>query len=592
LDLSDDKLLKESLAQLESAEKGMREVMERVDRARLVAYGKSNPSYKRDRNPDDPNDWRSMFFPPIANEWWELMNAEMSVEYPRFTFTARDASHVEHAKAAEDALDYYNDRSGFNRLFRLATRAATRDGLSVIKTIWCSKNQPLFGPDGSVIKDEDDNTLYKTVYEGSESILCKLEDVYPDPTATEFAKARFVFHRIRASTEDLHARTNPDGSKFYSNLDQLPESGGGESEVKRDDETEEAFRVRTEGALHTLHEKWTPHGRITIANRSVIIRRDDHPIPGGGIPFTGIRIIDDENSIAGVSPMNLVDHVQEAFWRVLNDTFDAMNLAISPPMLANLEEDPEADNYVIYPGAVLPTTNGEQTLKIMQDVAQLSKYDAFGFLSFLRELGEKITGMNSALSGNSEAATATQAAIDVRQGKGRVGYSMLTADDSWARVAAKSYALIQNFMSEEIEAVLTDGRSVSLRPDMLSDMMITPRPESSERSLKDLERQDSLGLLESSMGLVTDPTQLPQVNMRPIYERFFKAFNIEPDQVLPPAPNLGGLVEQAANLIPQSGGEADVLDEQGNPVDDHGISEKEFNMIAESELGAYGDESG
>jgi hypothetical protein len=510
--LSDDALLKQALNRLASSERHMDPIVERIRRARLVALGRSNPNYKKLRDPDDPTYWRSMIFPPIANEQWELLNAEMTVDDPRFAWTPRDPRHLDNARVAEQALDYFNDRDRFARKFRLAMRAVARDGGQVVKTVWSADDYH----DGGRLK----------------SILCRMEDIFPDPTATDFDECSFVFHRTRATLDDLRGRTDADGNRFYSNLDLLVDSGGGDDgEQKREGETTEQFEARRTG-VHTLHEMWTMYGRVTIANKSVIIRRDewDDCRP---LPFTMIRIIDDEDCIVGVSPMTLIDDIQEAYWNLLNALIDAVNLAVDPPMLVDIEEDPRAKEYVVRPRAKIPARNGESTVKVLQDVASLDKYNVVNLMGALRELMERITGMNSAIAGVSSASTATEAAINVRQGKGRSSAMMSVADECWAQLAQKQYALVQQFASEDVRGLLSNGASVEFVPEQLVDMFITPKPASSERTLKDLERQDAQAAWDAVLAAVTDPaSQLPKVDPSSVLRRLLEAFGIDADSVI------------------------------------------------------------
>lgn len=542
---SDDELLKEALAQLLSAEQHMLPIMERIRRARLVALGRTHRLYGKPRDPSDKTDWHSRIFPPIANEQWELVNAEMTVDDPRFKWTPREAKYSDKARLAEQALDYYMDRDRFPRKFRLAMRAVSRDGGQVVKHLWA--------PDD--------------YHEGGrlQNILVRAEDIFPDPTATDFDDCSFTFHKTRATTQDLYSRVNADGSLFYKNLDKLMESGGVDTyEEKREGETTEAYTARTTG-MHTIHEKWTPFGRLTFANRTTVIRRDDKsPLPIKGVPFTMIRLIDDEDCIFGVSLMTLIDELQEAFWDLLNALFDAVALAVGPPMLVDVEEDVRSAEYDIRPHAKIPARNGESTVKIMQDIAGLDKYNISQLIDNVRGIMERITGMNSAMAGASQASTATEAAINVRQGKNRSGAMMNVSDECWSQVAEKCYAMVQEFASEDIKAMLSDGTGVEFSPNDLVDMFITPGAAGSERNLKDLERQDAQSAWGAVTAALTDPaTQMPRVDPTPVLARLLVAFNIDPHSVIkgPPSGPVQAMPDPAA-----AGGQPTLLDASGNPM--------------------------
>lgn len=530
----------------------MKPIMERVERARKVAMGTSNPDYGKPRDADDPHDWHSRLFPPIAREKWEVKNAELTVEKPRVDFISHDPDYAENAEQAEAAVAYHYDCDRFDRTFRMAMRAATRDGGAVIKTTWEQRKEVAFDDDGLPILDEDGRPMRRTAFSGVRNALIKLEDTFPDPTATTFRAAKWVIHRFYATTEELESR-----GEFYKNLDKLPQGGsasGGDS--KRDNETQEAFDARRKG-VHTCYEMWTPYSRLTVANRDLIIRHDPVlPMKHNSVPFSMIRTIDDEDCIVGVSMMHLIDALQEAYWALLNDLLDAVKLTTNPPFIADTEEDPQAGKLVVYPNAVLHARNGQQTLKVMQDVANLSPYNVVQLMEMVLGLMDRISGITAALAGVSEAQTATEASINVRQGKGRIGAEMSVSDEAWCNVASKTYCLIQQFQSDEVSAQLSDGTRVNYTPEQLVDMKIFPRSAASERALKDLERQDKQTLWEMVKETMIDPaTQMPNVPYEKYFGDVIEAFGGDRRDVNSPAP-----------AIPQQGVPS-VLDEAGNPVD-------------------------
>lgn len=553
--MGDDELLNLFKQRLASAERHMEPIMERVRRARMVALGTSNPNYGKPRDEDDPHDWRSRLFPPIAREKWEVKCAELAAETPRVEFASHDPELAENADLAEDAVAYHYDRDQFQRTFRMAIRAATRDGGAVVKTTWEKRVETAFDDDGQPITNEEGDFSQAVTFQGVRNTIVRLEDIFPDPTATTFRSARWVIHRFYATTEDLRAR-----GSFYSNLDKLPEGGSaGSKDQKREGETTEAFDARRKG-VHTCYEMWTPYSRVTIANSCLVIRRDDRLAHKyGGTPFTMIRTIDDEDCIVGVSMLNLIDDLQEVYWSLFNDLVDAVKLAVQPPMIADTEEDPYAAKQVVYPNAVLHARNGQQTLKVMQDVAQLAKYDVTGLLDMVLGLMDRISGITAALAGVSDASTATEASINVRQGKGRVGAEMAVADEAWCEVARKSYCLIQQYQSEGVTSKLSSGRDVSFEPEQLVDMMIQPRRASSERALKDLERQDAMSLWELAQGTIIDPaSQMPSVDHTEVFRKLYEAFGGDRRSVGPPAPPPMAL---------PAGGDEPIIGENGEELD-------------------------
>jgi hypothetical protein len=309
---------------------------------------------------------------------------------------------------------------------------------------------------------------------------------------------------------------------------------------------------------------WTPYSRVTIANSDTVIRRDDRLAQKHqSIPFTMVRTIDDEDCIVGVSMLNLIDDLQEVYWSLFNDLIDAVKLTVCPPMIADTEEDPHAAKQVIYPNAVLHARNGQQTLKVMQDVAQLAKYDIVGLLEMVLGLMDRISGITAALAGVSDANTATEASINVRQGKGRVGGEMAVSDEAWCEVGRKTYCLIQQYQSDEVAAQLSGGRSVEFKPEQLVDMMVVPRRASSERALKDLERQDTMALWEVAKETIIDPaSQMPSVDHTAVFRKMFEAYGGDRRQIQPPAPPAPMPMDPA-----MGGGEEPIIGENGEELD-------------------------
>lgn len=539
--------------------------MERVYRARAVAKGTTNPNYGRVRDEDDPHDWHSMLFPPIAHEKWEVKNAELTTDQPRVDFTSHDIEYEDNAELAEDAVAFHYDRDDFADTFRLAMRAATRDGGAPVKTTWDKRTETAFDEAGQPILNDDGDFTKRVTYEGVRNRLIRLEDLFPDPTATTFRACGWVIHRFFATTEELRSRGG-----FYSNLDDLPQGGSaGGDDKKREGETQEAFDARRKG-VHTCYEMWTPYSRYTIANADLVIRRDDRlTFKHGTVPFTMIRTIDDEDCIVGVSMMTLIDALQELYWALLNGLVDAVTISLGPPMIADTEEDPNAAKQVVYPNAVLHARNGQQTLKVMQDVAQLSNYNVMQLLEMVLGLMDRISGITAALAGVSDASTATEASINVRQGKGRVGAEMAVSDRAWCRVGQKTYCLIQQFQSDEVTARLSGGRKVEYKPEQLVDMMIVPKSASTERALKDLERQDAQTLWEIVRETIVDPaTQMPKIDQVKVLAKLVEAFGGDPRSVTEPDPPVAPPVPE-----PVAAPMGAIMDAEGNPVDPNLLAE-------------------
>ncbi len=193
---SDDaSILKRALAQLASAERHAKPIHEAMARAQKVYQGRTNREYGKPRQVSNPRDWRSRVFPPIAFEHAELMIAELSDSPPKFDAVARLQAFEEQAKSAEKVVDYYLQRDQFTRKFRTTMRRSVKYGGCPVKVVWkhdCMHHNPEGQCEG-------------VMFDGPTVIPIDYRDFFPDPTAKDMCDASFVFHRFRATLDDLRA---------------------------------------------------------------------------------------------------------------------------------------------------------------------------------------------------------------------------------------------------------------------------------------------------------------------------------------------------------------------------------------------------
>lgn len=465
----DAALIRLWMRRLQSAEKHATDVNGRKDRAGKVYLGHTNPDYGKPRDLDNPRDWRSRYYPTIAFEHAELAIAELASDVPEYDAKATLDEFEPYAEAAESAQAYYLERDKFARTYRKAMRRAVKYGGAPIKTI------------GKV--DRDGSWL-------PTSISLDYKDFFPEPGPTETSDMSWAVHRWRATYEDLCSVEDDEGNQFYDNLEMLKDltHGSDSTDTKRDNETQEAFEARTIGT-HTIYECWTTYGCVAIANRNVVIRNEgtpDEPIfDHRMIPFDVVRIIEDDDNLDGVSLMLQIDDSQEAYWKFVNELINAITLATRPPKLVDEEADPNAAKYEIYPDAQIPARNGEQTVKILQDVANLSPYNMQALITMTRDLIERQTGMNSSVAGNAASRSATEASSNLAQSKGRIEFEMVVSDDDWSLVIGKRWSLIKQFADRPILAKLANGKPINFAPNDLMGNFEFSSTLGGKRALRD-----------------------------------------------------------------------------------------------------------
>ena len=530
---SDAALRKMFLSQLASCERHAKDAHSRMDRAQKVYLGRTNAEYNKPRKINNKRDWRSRVFPPVAFEHAELMIAELSDSPPKFDAVARLIEYSDEAENAEKVVAYYLERDYFTKKFRTTMRRAVKYGGCPVKIVW--RHECMYHGEG-------DQPCEGVTFDGPTVIPIDYRDFFPDPTAKEICNASFVFHRFRATTEDLRSKG------IYSNLDQLSEkpSGGADDARKKPNESQEAFEARTTG-LHTLHERWTPNGVVTMANKTTIIRNDDDssdPIfECRKIPFEVIRLIEDEDNLYGVSIMLQMDEEQEWYWTVLNRLNDAINLASNPPILIDEEVDQNTAQYEIFPGARIPSRNGEQTVKVIQDIASLDKYSPRQLLEMIRDLMERTTGINAAIAGLSSSGSATEAAGNLRQSKGRIAGEIATSDEDWGRVVEMVYQLIQQFADVATVQHLIGSEQVvdpqtgvpmlplgEMTPAAIQGQFMFVSRLSTERAMKELRMQNLQSLWEALMPQMR-PGSVP-IDGTELVKEMCEVFDLNPEQVI------------------------------------------------------------
>jgi hypothetical protein len=527
---ADKTLLDTALNQLRSAERHAEKIHLAMDRAQKVYLGRTNREYGRPRQVENPRDWRSRIFPPIAFEHVELMIAELSDSPPKFDATARLQAHEGQAKAAEKIVSYYLDHDRFTKKFRTTMRRSVKYGGCPVKIVWkhdCMDHRP--------VVDGVEQPCRGVMFDGPTVMPLDYRDFFPDPTAKDLCDASFVFHRFRATLKDLK------NAGIYENLDQLVArpSGSADETTKKPNETQEAFEARTTG-LHTLHERWTPCGVVTIANRTTIIRNQDdyeHPIfDHRKVPFEVIRLIEDDDNLFGVSMLLQMDELQELFWTFLNRLIDAINLAINPPMGVNEDGDPNSALYDVFPGARIPLTSGGVPLQVMEDIAALDKYSPQQLLELCRDLIERTTGMNASVAGLAQSGSATEAAGNLRQSKGRIASEISTSDEDWSRVAEMVFQLVQQFAEPmtilKIVGQEYDPEVHAAPPEITGQFMFTSKL-SSERAMLELRMQNLQSLWETITPMMA-PGSVP-INGTPVLQAMCEVFGLPPDAVVRPS---------------------------------------------------------
>lgn len=531
---SDDEILEVFERQWAPAKKAAEKQHDKFRYLEKVYKGTTNPLFGKPRNPDDPHDWRSRIFPPFANEQIETLIAELIQDDPKAEIVAREPEKADQAHIVSDAVDYYMERDHFNEKWPRAVRREEKFGTAIFKVI--NKHETcvdqIKGPDGKLIDHE------YSKYLGPATILINMFDGFPDPAANDIDDSRFFFHRITGMhMADLESRLREDGTPLYHNLDLLPKTGAAGEDIQRfPNESVERQNARRQGS-YNLIERWTPL-YVTTVSCGVVIRHERNPI--GFIPFVVLRGMEDEESFWGFSRLELIADIQDALWTLLNRYIDAINLRINPPHSRDEDDNAKASQVEIYPGAQIDTRDPTRSY-VALDIAKVDTFGIDTMIKMLRELMERFTGANSSLAGASDANSATQASIDVRQGKGRISVTIRQLDHGYVRLRRIFLKMIQKFVDEPIIARVTDGRTIAFMPDELyGEYDFIVGSLSSDRALVENNKQDAVALLNAINPLI-NPATAPQIapeTYEGVIKKLLTAFKVDERQPLgePPPP--------------------------------------------------------
>ncbi len=518
-----------------------------------VLLAQDNPLHDKPRNPADVRDWHSRCFPPFVQEQVEVLLSEVNQDDPDVDYVARDPKFREHARKVSDAVNYYMDLDGLSRKMPRAHRWTAWFGFAPVKSMHKLVTECMYDEDGDVVKDEDGEPLERVVYNGPTLIPWDPFKVFPQPGPRSIEDMAWYIFESERTIEELEAAGiyDEDGLAELRSF----EGGGDTQETQRQGETTEAYRARKEG-VHTIHECHTRHGLFTMANRTTALRRLDYPLnEHGELPVEHIVFLEDPDSPFGVSIIALVASIQTAIHELLNLYMDAVKLKVNPPKQIDEEEDIHSAAYDVYPGANIPGAPGRQTFGVIETIASIDTFQIGQMISELRAMMERITGMNSAVAGVADDRTATQSAINLRQGKGRVGSILETADERWARLFYLSLKVLQEHLDEPVVALVAGGREVTFTPeDLQYDFMLRAK-SASDRAVKDLRRQEFTTLLETLMPLIP-PEEGPKIDAVALLKQYIETFGIEGDFVAerPPMPMMPPPMPPGAPVPPDPAG--------------------------------------
>lgn len=553
---------------LEKAEENQSELF-REWRGHYETYlGKPDEKRIGRRSKAGGDDWRSRLYVKHAFQQIETLLPEFLVEDANFEVVARERDDQPKAATVQSLLDYQLDRDRYSEKRMAAVKKAIIFGACPIKITWSYDKRrmrvrnPITDLERAEImldetlSDEDREKLLAphiwtevTVRDDPSMIVVDPFDFFWDPAATTMDDAQWVMHRSWLTDEQLLAKEK---AGIYSGITELLEnshsdagkggSGGwGWDGMKRllGEKQQEAEARR--GERHEVIEKWSRDKLVVLIDRKVIARDVPNPFWHGQLPFVMAVTQPDIDSMTGLSEVWSIKSIQEAIWYVHNAQNDALALTLDPPIAMD-DRDPRLKDFLFRPGARLFTPNPQGAFKPI-DIGQANAYASGGEVDRLRGQMEMVTGINAAVSGQSNEGTATEAAMNLRQSKSRIALKVANIDASFARAAEQMIQLDQQFVDADrvFRIVGESAEWVEATPDDIAGAFDVRPRNSADRTVKELAREQSLNLLNTfaqfaGMG----------VDLWPLIEKAAIAHDIDPKGLRMQA--------QAAGMEPMLGG--------------------------------------
>lgn len=318
--------------------------------------------------------WNSQLHPPLINHVIETamtMLLEGDIDYeiqplPREYKGSTWQDAIEGAKANEALFDRQMGNSGdrFNEFQRPFVLQAAINRVSVAKTHWRHEEDevpfldakrvfPLLGRLSPVKMKE--STKRVTLFDGPVTETVDLRDFYWPEAAVSLDRAQWCAHAVWMSALELRQKADA-GVYSKAAVDAIlaPEDTGSKNEQSDayDIEMEREKRGRKNDMYEVL-EVWdkTSKTLYVIGARRVLLLESPWPFWHQEFPFVTMSLAPFPFSIQGLSLVEKLAPLQDAYWNLLNQTFDNNELINNAVVIMASDYD-DPDSWEWAPGAV------------------------------------------------------------------------------------------------------------------------------------------------------------------------------------------------------------------------------------------------
>jgi hypothetical protein len=553
-----------------------------IKNARILSQQEAYEGILRREKP--AAEWESQLHPPLLNHAIEtamtmLLDSDVDYKITPLPKEYKGDSFKEAVRGAEANEVLFRRQMGgtgdrFNEFLRPFVLTAAINRVAIAKTHWKNETRkvsylatkaliPMLGSLSPVRMKESKKVT--TLFDGPVTEAVDLRDFYWNEAAVSLDAARYCAHAVWMSGGDLKKRAK-DGIYSQAAVDMLlAESESGDKSQHPDGneiEMEREKRGRKNGLWEVLEIYDRDTRRLhVIGGRRTLLLQQDWPFWHQQFPFVSMSLAPFPFSIQGLSLVEKLAPLQDAYWDLLNQTFDN-NRLINNAIIIMASDYDNPDAFEFAPGAVNTADRPDQVVMWQPN---------FQLASIAQPLMDKLQGdiqnlamgqpLSIPLSGRvtaTEIATLSQIAQTAAQKmKDQVTYAL-------ERVGYQRMRLNQQFVRDTQHFIKQgpDGNPVpyAIPPHVFQgdyDYELKPSPDSAIRAEKRSEAQSLMTLAVQAapvMAMMGAP-----LNGKAFMDKVLDAFDVDdPEefysakpQAPPQPPGSGGAPGEAPEGPPQ-----------------------------------------
>lgn len=473
-------------------------------------------AYKGELKPNqNAAQWTSKLHPPFVNSIVEttlsgLLDGKFAYKVrplPRFWEPGEYERYAEGAKAHEILHAHQLRADRFDEKQRPFALQEAIAGLTVMKTSWKRERveRPELVVDPTGLISEQMGTV--TVYDGPCSEVVDVRDFFWHEAAVDIQRSSVVAHRVYMTFEELKA-----GEKAgrFQNVDELKESKDPSGESNERTQMKDN-RKRSKDMIEVLEIWWRePDGIkvVVLGNRRVELKpARNNPFWHGEYPFVTCSTRPDLFTLLGMSQVERIAHLQEAYWDLENQTRDNLRLinnaifAVNTTMVA----DPAANEFA--PGELWPVQGPvEEAYKSFSPdpmSTQISLPHLERISSTMQNLAGGVPFTSTSEARNVGANTATEAALTTNLAQKAMMAMKEQLNLAYERIGQQRTELNKQFMRKEIAidqiGLDSEQEQINITPMLLQgeyQFDISPMTESMLRSERLAEANARLNTLQ------------------------------------------------------------------------------------------------